>query len=236
MTFESFASQCSAQGLTARDCGRGHWQIDGGLVRVNYYPYSKRKTVWVSGTHGATSFSGSVEQAIEAARGKAETMQLGKAPKLKRLTDSRVRRLKNKWYSDGQKVFCKWCKKELSREECTIDHVVPLARGGGNYESNLVPACQSCNLKRGHELGELMPDPKNFLPGALARAKALDISNQLQEISGRLGALIKTCDPEDLVNLNRSANLVILAESNLRRLPSNLPEGGIIAKQAGGVQ
>lgn len=31
----------------------------------------------------------------------------------------------------------------------TIDHVVPLVRGGTNYEGNLVPCCRSCNGSKG---------------------------------------------------------------------------------------
>lgn len=31
----------------------------------------------------------------------------------------------------------------------TIDHVVPLSRGGSNDIANLVPACEGCNRKKG---------------------------------------------------------------------------------------
>lgn len=34
----------------------------------------------------------------------------------------------------------------------TIDHIVPLSRGGTNYENNLVPACRSCNSKKRDKL------------------------------------------------------------------------------------
>jgi hypothetical protein len=30
----------------------------------------------------------------------------------------------------------------------TLDHVVPLVRGGTNYEGNLVPACRKCNSSK----------------------------------------------------------------------------------------
>lgn len=39
---------------------------------------------------------------------------------------------------------CQYCKKEAD----TIDHVIPLARGGSNDISNLVPACRSCNSSK----------------------------------------------------------------------------------------
>lgn len=31
----------------------------------------------------------------------------------------------------------------------TIDHLIPLSRGGTNYEGNLAPACKSCNSSKG---------------------------------------------------------------------------------------
>lgn len=34
----------------------------------------------------------------------------------------------------------------------TIDHVIPLSRGGNNDISNLRPACYDCNIKKGSQL------------------------------------------------------------------------------------
>lgn len=34
----------------------------------------------------------------------------------------------------------------------TVDHVVPLALGGSNYEGNLVPSCRSCNARKNDSL------------------------------------------------------------------------------------
>lgn len=41
---------------------------------------------------------------------------------------------------------CFWC---LRRAKPTRDHVVPLAMGGKNARSNVVPACFPCNNERG---------------------------------------------------------------------------------------
>ena len=41
---------------------------------------------------------------------------------------------------------CAYC--GVKPKELTIDHVVPLARGGGHTSENLVPACWSCNLAK----------------------------------------------------------------------------------------
>lgn len=41
---------------------------------------------------------------------------------------------------------CAYCRKA---GQMTIDHVVPLSRGGRHSISNLVPACRSCNKQKG---------------------------------------------------------------------------------------
>lgn len=46
---------------------------------------------------------------------------------------------------------CAYCGHELHHQDpadVTLDHVVPLARGGTNEASNLVCACRSCNSAR----------------------------------------------------------------------------------------
>jgi len=39
-----------------------------------------------------------------------------------------------------------------SQKRITLDHVVPLSRGGRNSIGNLVPACLSCNCSKGYKL------------------------------------------------------------------------------------
>lgn len=41
---------------------------------------------------------------------------------------------------------CRYCG---AAEDLTIDHRVPIASGGTNRRSNLVTACQPCNLAKG---------------------------------------------------------------------------------------
>jgi 5-methylcytosine-specific restriction endonuclease McrA len=42
---------------------------------------------------------------------------------------------------------CVYCGKKCKRP--TIDHITPLARGGSHTKSNVVPACKSCNSRKG---------------------------------------------------------------------------------------
>ncbi len=43
---------------------------------------------------------------------------------------------------------CAYCGCELNSETITVDHKVPLSRGGANYIWNVVPACKTCNSKK----------------------------------------------------------------------------------------
>lgn len=45
---------------------------------------------------------------------------------------------------------CAYCKTELTMETATVDHRIPLCRGGSNWPANLAPACRSCNSRKSH--------------------------------------------------------------------------------------
>ena len=40
---------------------------------------------------------------------------------------------------------CHYCGKKFPREELTIDHIVPISRGGRSTRGNMVVCCRSCN-------------------------------------------------------------------------------------------
>jgi len=44
---------------------------------------------------------------------------------------------------------CYLCGKVLTDAEITLDHVIPLARGGNHTEANLRVACRPCNSRKG---------------------------------------------------------------------------------------
>ena len=46
------------------------------------------------------------------------------------------------------KYRCAYCKRQISRSSATIDHVVPLSRGGTNWITNIIPACLRCNQRK----------------------------------------------------------------------------------------
>lgn len=47
---------------------------------------------------------------------------------------------------DGYK--CRYCQKQLTRFTSTLDHIMPVARGGDNSFENLVTACLDCNSRK----------------------------------------------------------------------------------------
>ncbi len=43
---------------------------------------------------------------------------------------------------------CYYCGAGVAPKELTLDHLVPLARGGRSNRGNCVPACKECNSKK----------------------------------------------------------------------------------------
>lgn len=43
---------------------------------------------------------------------------------------------------------CHYCGKAVRPADLTMDHIVPLARGGRSKKGNVVPACKTCNTKK----------------------------------------------------------------------------------------
>lgn len=43
---------------------------------------------------------------------------------------------------------CHWCGDTFPADELTMDHVIPLSRGGKASRNNVVPACKQCNSNK----------------------------------------------------------------------------------------
>lgn len=52
------------------------------------------------------------------------------------------------WRNKIAEGICFYCKKKFPPEQLTMDHVVPLARGGKSTPGNVVPCCKDCNNKK----------------------------------------------------------------------------------------
>jgi len=44
---------------------------------------------------------------------------------------------------------CQYCQQKLSDKRLTIDHVIPLSKGGRHEWNNVVTACSACNNRKG---------------------------------------------------------------------------------------
>lgn len=52
------------------------------------------------------------------------------------------------WRQQVQAGVCHYCGRKVGTEALTLDHVVPVARGGGSTKGNVVPACDACNKEK----------------------------------------------------------------------------------------
>lgn len=43
---------------------------------------------------------------------------------------------------------CHYCKNRFPAKSLTMDHVIPVSRGGKSTKSNIVPCCKECNNKK----------------------------------------------------------------------------------------
>ena len=44
--------------------------------------------------------------------------------------------------------ICHYCRRQVGIAALTMDHIVPLGRGGRSIRGNVVPACKDCNTKK----------------------------------------------------------------------------------------
>jgi 5-methylcytosine-specific restriction endonuclease McrA len=56
---------------------------------------------------------------------------------------------KSRWWSDRvAKGICHYCGGIFPPADLTMDHIVPISRGGKSTRGNLVPACKECNNRK----------------------------------------------------------------------------------------
>ena len=56
------------------------------------------------------------------------------------------------WKGKCAEGVCYYCGSEVLPKELTMDHIVPIIRGGKSTKNNLVTACKDCNNKKKHSL------------------------------------------------------------------------------------
>lgn len=52
------------------------------------------------------------------------------------------------WQRQLARGVCHYCGRKIQPAELTMDHIVPLIRGGRSTKGNVVPACKECNNRK----------------------------------------------------------------------------------------
>jgi 5-methylcytosine-specific restriction endonuclease McrA len=73
------------------------------------------------------------------------------------ITEEEIRRERNKgrdlrrsrwWQNRLARGICHYCNGTFPPDGLTMDHLVPVARGGKSTPGNVVPACRDCNSRK----------------------------------------------------------------------------------------
>ena len=56
---------------------------------------------------------------------------------------------RSRWWQNRLALgICHYCRRTFSADELTMDHLVPVSRGGKASRNNVVPACKECNSRK----------------------------------------------------------------------------------------
>lgn len=61
---------------------------------------------------------------------------------------ARELRMSQWWKRRCAKGICYYCGRSVLPKELTMDHIVPIARGGRSTKGNVVTSCKDCNNKK----------------------------------------------------------------------------------------
>lgn len=63
---------------------------------------------------------------------------------------AKARELRNSqwWKNKRASGICHYCRRRFPARALTMDHIVPIVRGGHSRKSNLVPCCKACNSSK----------------------------------------------------------------------------------------
>jgi 5-methylcytosine-specific restriction endonuclease McrA len=78
---------------------------------------------------------------------------------LRTTSSSEAKRLWRKEIKEKWENKCAYCG---SKENLTIDHIIPQSKGGTDFTKNVVCCCHSCNQSKGHEHWKLWYVQQDF--------------------------------------------------------------------------
>ncbi len=94
-------------------------------------------------------------------------MRVDPAQVAKERAKARELRRTNWWRAQIQKGVCHYCGGTFPPSELTMDHIVPLSRGGHSTKGNIVPCCKACNNSKKYTMpvDEILSDLDIDEPG-----------------------------------------------------------------------
>ena len=64
------------------------------------------------------------------------------------------------WKNQLGRGLCYHCQKRFHPSELTMDHLIPIVRGGQSNKKNCVASCKACNTKKGSKTTYEMAEPQ----------------------------------------------------------------------------
>lgn len=143
--------------IRVTDRGHGHIQLLGKQL-VNYYPLSRRRTAYVDGTTNGRAGVEPKEAILMALIDPSAKPPEGK-PKRRQQTRIKKRLLKRTQQINGM-YRCWYCPHLFWPDELTVEHLIPVSKGGADIDANKVLACAPCNSDRGNKMPTIPPKLK----------------------------------------------------------------------------
>lgn len=75
-------------------------------------------------------------------------IQISEAEIKKEREKSRALRQTRWWKQKLARGLCHYCGRQIPPAELTMDHIVPIIRGGKTTKGNVAPVCKECNHKK----------------------------------------------------------------------------------------
>lgn len=90
---------------------------------------------------------------------------------------SHVGLTKHRLFARDRQV-CAYCAGHFAESELTVEHILPVSRGGQLRWTNVVTACRSCNTRKGNRTPEEARMPLVYVPYAVCRNEGFILSNR----------------------------------------------------------
>ena len=142
------------------------------------------------------------------------------------------------WKQECQAGVCHYCKQNVGAEALTMDHVVPVARGGTSTKGNVVPCCKDCNNRKTVQtpaeqiLDNLFPVEEKRLFIADPHGFCSGVARAIQMAESQTGGVY--CLNEIVHNQHVVAKLTAQGMKFVRCL-DDVPEGAQVLFSAHGV-